>query len=174
MKKGRKYLTEQLMILFLICLFVYALLCFASCGTPRIMSVPQKDSIRTVMSERIIYRDTTIYAQVPAESDKAVLQDTDTSHLETGLAESEAFLSGGKLYHTLRNKSENLQPIYVKIPEKAHTTEHFHLSARSTTIEVERKPSGWEKFIQALGLGSFVAIAAALLYMIIRFIMKFG
>lgn len=173
MSNERRYLIEGLIIFFLFCLFIYILLCFASCGTPRNMQVPQKDSIRTMISERIIYRDTIVYVPVPDESEKAVLQDTDTSRLQTGLAESEAFVSGGRLNHTLRNRHDVLQPIYLSIPEKARETEHFQLAARTVTVEVEKQLTPWQRFLQGLGQGAFVAGLAAILFIIVRIIRKF-
>lgn len=133
----------------------------------------QRDSVRTVITDRIVYRDTVIYVPVPAESDRAVLQDTDTSFLRTSLAESEAFVSGGKLHHSLRNRNEHLQPISLKIPERVQHTDHSRLAARTVTVEVERELTRWQKFIQALGLGAFVAACAAILYMSVRIIRKF-
>ena len=42
----------------------------------------QKDSVSVVIKESVIYRDTTIYVEVPVEVIKEVLPETDTSHLE--------------------------------------------------------------------------------------------
>ena len=154
-------------------IFSLILLVMVGCSTPRIAIDSQKDSIRTVISERVVYRDTVIHVPVPAEQDRAVLQDTDTSRLATSLAESEAFVRGGKLHHTLRNRSEQLQPINLKIPERVQRTEHSRLAARTITVEVERELTIWQKFLQALGLGAFVAACAAFLYMAIRIVRKF-
>lgn len=155
------------------CLMVYLLLSLCGCSAQRGVLTVQKDSVRTVISERVVYRDTVIHVPVPAEQDHAVLQDTDTSRLSTSLAESEAFVLEGKLHHTLRNKSELLQPINIKMPELVRQTEHSHLAARTITVEVERELTRWQKFIQAIGLGAFVAACAAVIYMVVRFVRKF-
>ena len=139
------------------CLFVYLLLCFVSCSTPRGVLTSQKDSVRTVITDRIIYRDTVIHVPVPVESDKAVLQDTDTSFLRTSLAESEAFV----------------QPINLKLPEKILQTDNFLMKQQTVTVEVERELTRWQKLLQALGLGTFVALCASLLYMAVRIVRKF-
>lgn len=146
---------------------------FASCSTPRGVLTSQKDSVRTVITDRIVYRDSVIHVPVPVESDKAVLQDTDTSFLRTSLAESEAFVSGGRLHHSLRNCSERLQPIDINMPVRFLQTEHSLINRQTFTVEVERELTRWQKLLQALGLGTFVALCAALLYMAIRIVRKF-
>lgn len=163
----------MLLIFLGMCLFVYLLLCFVSCSTPRGVLTSQKDSVRTVISERIVYRDTVIPVPVPVESDSKVLLDTDTSFLRTSLAESEAFVRGGKLHHSLRNRSEQLRPINLKLPEKILQTDSFLMKQQTVPVEVERELTRWQKLLQALGLGTFVALCAALLYMAIRIVRKF-
>ena len=167
-------ITDMLLIFLGMYLFVYLLLCFASCSTPRMSIESQKDSVRTVITERVVYRDRVIHVPVPVESDKAVLQDTDTSFLLTSLAESEAFVSGGKLHHSLRNRSEQLQPINLKLPEKILSTDNFLMKQQTVTVEVERELTRWQKLLQALGLGTFVALCAALLYIAVRIVRKFA
>ena len=156
-----------------LCIFVYILLCFVSCSVPRSTALFQKDSVRTVITDRIVYRDTVIHIPVPIESDKAVLQATDTSYLQTSLAESEAFIQEGKLHHSLRNRWELLQPINLKLPEKILQTESSLLKQQIVTVEVERELTRWQKLLQTLGLGTFVALCATLLYLAIRIVRKF-
>lgn len=146
---------------------------FISCSTPHMAIESQKDSVRTVITERVVYRDTVIHVPVPVESDKAVLQDTDTSFLRTSLAESEAFVSGGRLHHSLRNRSEQLRPINLKLPKKILQTDNFLMKQQTVTVEVERELTRWQKLLQALGLGTFVALCASLLYMAVRIVRKF-
>ena len=146
----------------------------ASCSTPRGVLTSQKDSVRTVITDRIVYRDTVIHVPVPVESDNAVLLDTDTSFLRTSLAESEAFVSGGRLHHSLRNRSERLQPIDIHMPVRFLQTEHSLINRQTVTVEVERELTRWQKLLQALGLGTFVALCTALLYMAIRIVRKFA
>lgn len=156
-----------------ILLFSILSACMISCIVPQMAIDSQRDSVRTVITDRVVYRDTVIYVPVPAESDKAVLQDTDTSFLRTSLAESEAFVSGGRLHHSLRNRNELLPPINLKVPERVQHTDHSHMAVRTITVEVERELTRWQKFIQALGLGAFVAACAAIVYMAVRIIRKF-
>ena len=155
-------------------IFVWLVAAIAvSCSTPRGVLTSQKDSVRTVITDRIVYRDTVIHVPVPVESGHKVLQDTDTSFLRTSLAESEAFVREGKLHHSLRNRSEQLQPINLKLPEKNLQTDNFLMKQQTVTVEVERELTRWQKLLQALGLGTFVAFCTALLYMAVRIVRKF-
>ena len=173
MNNRRNDTADMILVVLGLCLFVYILLCFTSCFAPRGVVSSQKDSIRTVITERVVYRDTIIEVPVPTESDKAILGDTDTSLLRTSLAESEAFVSGGKLHHTLRNRNELLQPINMKMPVRFLNTDRFQLAAQTVTVEVERELTAWQKFMQALGLGCFVAVCALALYFAVRILRKF-
>lgn len=156
----------------MLCLFIYMLLCMVSCSAPRGAVSSQKDSIRTVITERVVYRDTVIEVPVPAESDRAVLEDSDTSMLRTSLAESEAFVSGGKLHHTLRNRSELVQPINLKMPVHLVNTDSFQLAARTITVEVEKDLTRWQKLFLALGQGTFVTALGIIIYLLVRIIRK--
>ena len=80
---------------------------------------------------------------------------------------------GLALAHYLRNRSEQLQPINLKLPEKLLQTDNFLMKQQTVTVKVERELTRWQKLLQALGLGTFVALCAALLYMAIRIVRKF-
>ena len=99
-----------------------ALVFCCSCGAPKVAMTTdvQKDSVSVVIKESVIYRDTTIYVEVPVEVIKEVLPDADTSHLETSLAVSDAWLANGKLNHTLMHKSDARIEQTIPVPEK-HT-----------------------------------------------------
>ena len=61
-----------------------------SCATPQVM-LEQRDSTVVHIKDSVIFRDSTILVPVPMGEDKAKLPDTDTSFLQTSVAESEAF-----------------------------------------------------------------------------------
>lgn len=156
----------------MLCLFIYILLCMVSCSAPRCVASSQKDSIRTVITDRIVYRDTVIMVPVPTESNNVVQEHTDTSLLRTSLAESEAFVSGGELHHTLRNRSELVQPINLKMPVHLVNTDSFQLAARTITVEVEKDLTRWQKLFLALGQGTFVTALGIIIYLLVRIIRK--
>ena len=148
------------------------LLVLYSCGTPKVIQQSQIDSVRTIICEQTIYRDSIVYLPIPSEKEKVILLDTDTSRLSTSLAFSEAYVSEGKLHHSLANRVEALVPINVKLPDRVSSIEHTHQLVRTVTIEVERELTRWQKFIQALGLGSFIAAIGVALYFTIRILRK--
>lgn len=63
----------------------------------------------------IEYRDTTIYikdtvrVEVPTEAAESKTPTFEPSHLETSIAESDAWVDGDKLHHTLKNKKIQLK-----------------------------------------------------------------
>lgn len=134
----------------------------ASCAGPRELAEFQRDSVIVHVRDSIRFRDSIILVSVPEGTDKAHLPDTDTSHLSTGIAESTAFVKDGLLHHTLRNRSEAIIPIEVKIPERIRTEEKGLTRYLKTVerVEVEKELSRWQRFLQ--GLGWAVLIAGAL------------
>ena len=144
----------------------------AGCATPGKVTIEQRDSIVTHVRDSIVYRDSIILVPVPEGSDASRLPDTDTSHLETRVAESTAFVKGGILHHSLRNKSEAVIPITVKIPERIHTEEKGLTRYLKTVerVEVEKELSRWQRFLQSVGWSVLIAGAAWLAWKISRLI----
>ena len=119
-----------------------------SCGVNRYVPVEnsQKDSVIIHMKDSVIFRDSIIFVQVPKESTSAIVASSDSSHLDTEVATSDAWIKEGKLHHTLRNK-EKLQPIEVKIPIKIHSVQEnrHQLAARTMIKEVEKELTWWQR-----------------------------
>ena len=155
------------------CLLIYMLLCMVGCASQLSMIDKQKDSIHTVINSRIIHHDTVIFLPIPVESDRADMPATDTSRLRTSLAESEVYVSDGRLHHTLRNRSEDLQAVNLTMPSLLQQTEHYIIQKKVEFVEVEREMTDWEKLIRSLGLGAFVSACSALVYIIIRIVRRF-
>jgi len=133
-----------------------------SCAGPRELAEFQRDSVIVHVRDSVYLRDTVIMWQIPPESGANTLPDSDTSFLQTNLAESHAFIENGRLHHTLRNRSEAIIPIEVKIPERLRTEEKELTRYLKTVerVEVEKELSRWQRFLQ--GLGWAVLIAGAL------------
>ena len=132
----------------------------ASCGPAKVVQDYQKDSVVTVIKDTTIFRDSIIYVKIEAEKESAIIPDTDTSRLSTRYAESEAYVSGGQLHHSLRNRSEALIPIETKIPITIHFESNSSIRDKRTVevVEVEKQLSRWQRFIQALGYGVLIAV----------------
>ena len=127
----------------------------SSCGAPKVAMTTdvQKDSVSVVIKESVIYRDTTIYVEVPVEVIKEILPDTDTSHLETSLAISEAWVNAGKLNHTLTHKDAKIEQT-IPVPEKHTQKDSVNVSikegVKEMPVEVEKPLNAWQSFRMSL------------------------
>lgn len=129
---------------------VFLALCAASAAcTPKIVETIRTETV-TEYRDSIAWRDTTIYVPVPLEADQAIVYVGDTSHRETSVAESDAWVgSDGFLHHNIRNKPVHLAQ-GVKLPEHflvtdvKNTLEHAHVITRD--VKVEKPLNAWQKF----------------------------
>ena len=136
-------------------IILLVLLCLMSCAAPnKVAQDYQRDSVIISIREEVMYRDSIVFVPLPDGESNAVLPDTDTSHLETILAVSEAFVSDGELFHSLKNKNA-LLPVEIKFPKYIYTQNDYLVRERKVIeqIEVEKQMSKWQRFIQALGYG---------------------
>ena len=145
-------LTSKIMPYLAVCLG------FLGCSTPRVVQDYQRDSVRIIVKDSTIFKDSVVLVEIPTERERLVVTEADTSHLETSVAWSEAYVADGKLYHTLQNK-DALLPVKITIPEKVHTEqrEKAIVYRQTEIVEVEKELSKWQNFIQMLGYGVLVA-----------------
>lgn len=145
-------------------MYMIALLMLVSCGIARRLPIEsEKDSVSVVIHERVIYKDSLVYVEVPAESESVILPDTDTSRLETSLAQSEAWVSEGQLNHTLRHKPDVRLPKIITLPIYLKSEEKTILNQKVLIKKVEKELNWWQKFKMNLGLISLVAIILLLI-----------
>lgn len=100
-------------------------------------------------------RDSTIHAPLPVENSQNILPAIVPSHLETSLAESDAYVDSLGLHHTLRNKDTTLD-VHVPVTEHYHheqhdqqtdTTVHHSSDKKETVPEYIDKPlTSWQRF----------------------------
>lgn len=149
---------------------IAAALLLCSCAAQRAAQETQRDSVRVETIERTVYKDSIIFVPLPAENDAASLPNSDTSRLETSLAESEAFVKDGQLHHSLRNK-ETLLPVPVKLPSVIRQEYAYALRDRKVVevVEVERELSWWQRTLLTLSSGILAAAAVWLLLKLGRF-----
>lgn len=108
----------------------------------------------TEVRDSTAWRDTTIYVPIPLESDQAIVHVGDTSHRETSVAESDAWVGDdGMIHHSLRNK-ENARISYnLKLPEHWLYTGVTNTNEHSIIKEVKvEKPLSWS---QKAKIGAF-------------------
>ena len=143
------------------------LLFLFSCAAPRVIEQTQRDSLYVEYRERIVH-DTVMY-EPPQESTYIQTKDT-TSHLETSLAESDASIVDGVLYHSLRNKP---QKIPVPVVVTVHDATIAQSSVLTKIVEVPAKlTKAQERWVRlgkwATGILSLLA-AAAVAGIVIKF-----
>ena len=133
------------------------------CAAQRAAVDHQRDSVAVIVRDSVIYRDSVVLVEIPKESGKDVVMQSDTSRLETSVAESEAWVADGRLHHTLRNKDWAFIPVTIKMPERLHYEQKDRLVYNRIveTIEVEKSLSWWERFVMSVGT---IAIIAAAIY----------
>ena len=155
--KGNKVILASLLLL------------VAGCGAyKRLPIAEQKDSVSVVIQERVIYKDSLVYVEIPAESESAILPDTDTSRLETSLAQSEAWVAGGQLNHTLRHKPDlRLQKI-ISIPVYLRSEETKSIAERIIVKEVEKDLTTWQSFRMTLGNLFIICVIVLFFFMLVR------
>ena len=143
------------------------LLFLFSCAAPRVIEQTQRDSLYVEYRERIVH-DTVMYE--PSQESTYIQTKDTTSHLETSLAESDASIVDGVLYHSLRNKP---QKIPVPVVVTVHDTTIVQGSVRTEIVEVPAKlTKAQERWIRlgkwATGILSLLA-AAAVAGIVIKF-----
>lgn len=134
-----------------IVIFLMALTMCPGCGLlrPRERIVTVTDTV-TEYRDSTAWRDTTIYVPIPLEADQAIVHVGDTSHRETSVAASDAWVGAdGFLHHNLWNKPGRLaQP--VKLPERYLVSEVKNTRERAEIItkevKVEQPLKGWRRF----------------------------
>lgn len=125
-------------------------LLFLACSPKIVEKIVVKTETVTEYRDSTVWRDTTIFVPIPMESDQAIVHVGDTSHRETSVAESDAWVgSDGFLHHTLSNKPRKL-PYQIPFPERylmssvQNTKEEAHVITKE--IKVEKKLSMWQRF----------------------------
>lgn len=158
-------LASKIILYFTICLG------FLGCSAPRVVQDYQRDSVRIIVKDSTIFKDSVVLVEIPTERERLVVAEADTSHLETSVAWSEAFVADGKLYHTLQNK-DALLPVKITIPEKVHTEqrEKAMIYKQTEIVEVEKELSKWQNFIQMLGYGVLIACVLWILNKMRKFV----
>lgn len=122
------------------------LVCFAAtgcCRKPISSSYAEKDSVRTEYVNRYIetVRDTTIYIPVPVERIVERGIPVDSSHMETSIAESDAWIDSlGRLNHSLSNKDTVLSaPAQIKDTQRADTVRVTEYKYRDRTETIRER-----------------------------------
>ena len=144
------------------------LMVVAGCASSRPM-LSSQDSMRVEIRDTTIFRDSIIYAELPAESVSAQLSDADTSFLESSVASSKAWVADGILYHTLENKSDPILPVNFRFPTKIHSEKGYAVKLETRTVAVEKQFTLWQSFSMVLGR---IALICLIVFFTLRLIRR--
>lgn len=120
-----------------------------SCSVLRQPTIQDSDNTLIIYRDTTYIRDTVVQWHIPDEHVQATA-DT-SSHLETSLAESDAYIRGGVLVHQLRNKSEQIVPINVTIPYRVTSTASERVKVQTVIREVPADLTKAQKLLMTLG-----------------------
>lgn len=155
-------------------MFPLVLLCLLVSGCCHCRHLPvqvQRDSVVVYVRDSVYYRDTVIKWAIPGESDASEKADvSDTSHLETSLAESDAWVEDGVLHHSLRNKQGQIVPINITMPYRVHEMKTDGLKERIIEKTVEKALSWWQVFFIRLGQ---ITASAVLIWLILQIVKRY-
>lgn len=156
-----------------------ALGCFCiSCGVQRHLPsevVNVRDSVALHIRDSVAVRYDTVSVELPVESRSVLLASSDTSHLETALATSDAWTDSLGLHHTLENKVGALKK-EVAVQEHYHSEREVaeHQEVKTVTVfdYVERELTWWQRFWIGSGKVLWALVAGAAVYILLKFLIK--
>jgi len=93
---------------------------------------------------------------VPVEVMREIVPGQDSSHLETSIAQSDAYIDSlGFLHHSLENKSDQslkgTAPVEEHFREETGIEQHESRQKETVTVEVEKKLNRWQRFRMDVG-----------------------
>lgn len=125
----------------------------ASCATlrpPVEVNIRDSTVVHYVDSTIVSVKDSVVMVPVPMESSSAVLPADFRSHVETSIAESDAWVEDGHLHHNINNKHHEKLPAVVPIVTTAQVirdeSSHDGLKEKVTVKEVEKPLTWWQRF----------------------------
>lgn len=137
-----------------------------ACSATKTVYVPTDAETIIEYRDTTIYLRDTVYIRPPVEEKENVTL-RDSSHLETSIATSDAWITDdGKLNHTLRNKQENLK---AKL-DTTFVIKYVNKIEEKVVIEEVEKPVKYIPKIYTISLWFSIAIIA---FIFGRFILKF-
>ncbi len=160
-----KNLISLISLLFIVC-------SVTGCGCLRRCPVAeQRDSTVVHYIDSVRIRDSLVLVSIPQESSsrEVTAAPLDTSHLETSVAESDAWIdTTGRLHHTLDNKSGERLPVIVPVYDRIRVSDKDSFHTITITREVERPLSWWQRCFITLGKVFLGILGAVVLFFICK------
>lgn len=148
-------------------------LCMAGCSPSRVLvQSRQTDSVR--IDEKIRIRTQIKYVPVivhiPDQQMSVIAEPSDTSHLETQYAASDAFIRpDGKLYHDLRNKpQEKSEIVPIEITDTTATSTIVRQEQERIEVPVPMPLTWWQRFWNMSGKIAWGLLAGTIIGIIVR------
>ena len=153
-----------------------ALIILTGCGVCRPAISDQmnvRDSLVLHIKDSTAIKWVPVEVPVPVEVMREIVPAEDSSHLETSVAESVAYIdSTGRLHHSLQNKPGASIQTTVPVEEHHHEEiqENSHEEEHTVTVTeyVEKELSWWQKFWIRSGQVFWCLLAGALIAFLIR------
>lgn len=155
---------ENAVVLLGVVLVCVLLLVGASSCSPRI--VENWRTITQTTSYREIEYLQNVQVPIPLEKDQAIVHVGDTSHRETSVARSDAWIGDdGLLHHTLENKSDKSLPavVPVKAVEMYNGVTDKNAQYLTKIVEKEKPLTRWKSF----KIGSFWYLCAGIVALLL-------
>lgn len=149
-------------------LVIFSLLLVFSCGPARrLPTVAERDSVIVHRVDSVFLTDTLVKWYPKDSTSTSSVPDTDTSHIETDLAISEAFVKDGVLHHSISNKSNLPVLLPILMPNRVISESRTHLQFRTVYQEVNKITAG-QGFLITLGKVFLVVVGCLLLLVFLR------
>lgn len=159
-------MIKRLVIILCLSLALCSCGCYKNCPY-RNVDIQKKDSV--YVKDTTFIRDSIIRYVIQEGSSSAILPQSDTSHLETDVAESDAWIDNeGRIHHSIRNKAGTIIPINVTIPYHAHAEYRSEGLAVTKTVEVEKPLSKLQSFFIIAGIAASCLFILFILFFIVK------
>lgn len=135
------------------------------CATKKVVEVPVKYIEKIEYRDSLIYLKDTVYIHLPAE-EKTNTTKRDSSHLETSVAISDAWIDNGELNHTLKNKDKPVKTIRDTVFVTKNVIEY---KEKEVPIEVPIDVP----YIPTFAWICIVFTCCSIVFIIMKIIMKF-
>ena len=133
-------------------LFAWVAILACSCGTPKYITVKEKEYIK----DTVLIKADTVKVDIPVEVKVNVVPELDTLKMETSVAEAEAYLDTltQTLKGTLKNKKTELKK-EIQVVEKTKYVEH-KVEVPVPYEVVKTKTPLWAWIILSINVGLIV------------------
>lgn len=119
------------------------------CRPTRVVRVGTNDSLKVTLRTEIVWRDSTVWVDVPEFDIRNNTRDT-TSTLRAFFAESTASVTDGVLSHSLRSIS-GIWGVNIKVPTLRRDSVVYRNFRTTDVVEVERDFTTGERLFMTLG-----------------------